>query len=543
MAEQTAYSTERLDHHGIVAGICYEIELVERVDTAVGEDGRKVSVGQAVLEMVLNGLGFVSRPLYLAPEFMAGKPVDILIGEGLTAEDFNDDRLGRALDRLYEVGVTEVFAYVASHAVAVTGIATDIVHLDSTSFSLEGEYELVEPDDQAVHGTYGYSRDHRPDLKQVVLSLICSHQSGIPTWLTALDGNAADSSQFPKTVQAYVAQFQEGDDMPVIVADTALYSADTLKELEGISWVTRVPASVSEVKGLYQTVSPEQMRSIGDGDYKVRTVESDYGGVSQRWVLFYSEGLYHREAASLQRVIDKERAEAEKVLRRLNRREYPTPEAARAAVETMAETWKFHTIQIEPHSIPKYRQRGRPHAEQPPDYHVWQPGAVLVEDHKAIDHAMRTKGKFVIATNVLDAQRLSDEALVDTYKGQNTTVERGFRFLKDPLFFAHSLFLKKPERIMALLMVMGLCLLVYALAEHRLRSELVNRDETLPDQTGTPTQRITMRRVFQVFEGIDILLLTTDGRQQRLILNLTDLHQRILDLLGRHVQQCYFQFA
>lgn len=543
MAEQAAYSTERLDHLGIVAGICHEIELVERVDALVGEDGRKVSVGQSVLEMVLNGLGFVSRPLYLAPEFMAGKPVDILIGEGLTAEDFNDDSLGRALDRLYEVGVTEVFAYVAAHAVAVMGIATDMVHLDSTSFSLEGEYEFVEPDDQAIRVTYGYSRDHRPDLKQVVLSLICSHQSGIPTWLAALDGNAADSSQFPKTVQTYVAQFKAGENVPVIVADTALYNADTVKELEGVSWVTRVPASVSEVKDLYQTVSLEQMRSIGDGDYKAWTVESDYGGVAQRWVLVYSEGLYHREAASLQRVIDKERDEVEKMLRRLNRREYPTPEAARAAVETMAETWRFHTVQIEPHSIPKYRQRGRPSAEQLPDYHVWQPGAALVEDSEAIDHAMHTKGKFVIATNVLDTQHLSDEVLVDTYKGQNATVERGFRFLKDPLFFAHSLFLKKPKRIMALLMVMGLCLLVYALAEHRLRSELVSRDETLPDQTGKPTQCITMRRVFQIFEGIDILLLTTDGGQQRLILNLSDLHHRILEMLGRHVRQCYFQFA
>jgi transposase len=200
-------------------------------------------------------------------------------------------------------------------------------------------------------------------------------------------------------------------------------------------------------------------------------------------------------------------------------------------------------VRIEPHSIPKFRQRGRPHAEQPPDYHVWQPGAALVEDSEAIDHAMHTKGKFVIATNVLDAQRLSDEALVETYKGQNTTVERGFRFLKDPLFFAHSLFLKKPERIMALLMVMGLCLLVYALAGHRLRSELVSRDETPPDKTGKPTQCITMRRVFQMFEGIDILLFTTEGRQQRLILNLTDLHQHILDLLGRHVQRCNFQFT
>ncbi len=543
MAEQTTYHSERLDHLGIVAGICHEIELIERVDALVGEDDRKVSVGQAVQAMVLNGLGFVSRPLYLAPEFLAGKPIDLLIGEGLIAEDFNDDSLGRALDQLYEAGITQVFAYVAAHAVAVMGIDTAMVHLDSTSFSLEGEYELVEPDDQAIRVTYGYSRDHRPDLKQVVLSLICSHQSGIPLWLKALDGNAADTAHFPNTVQAYVKQFQAGDDVPVIVADTALYSADNLKQLAGVSWVTRVPASVSEVKDLYQTIAPAQMRTLDDGDYQVWTLTSDYGGIAQRWLLVYSEGLYHRESASLQRAIDKERAEVEKILRRLNRQEYATPEAAQAAVETMAETWKFHTVQIAPQAIPKYHQRGRPCAEQVPDYHVWQPGATVVEDHAAIDHALRTKGKFVLATNVLDAQCLSDEAMVETYKGQNATVERGFRFLKDPLFFAHSLFLKKPERIMALLMVMGLCLLVYALAEHRLRAELVSRDETLPDQTGKTTQRITLRRIFQMFEGIEVLLLTTEGTQQRLILNLTELHQRILGMLGRQVQRCYLQLA
>jgi transposase len=543
MVEQATYRTERLDHLGIVAGICQEIELIERIDILVGEDDRKVRVGQAVQAMVLNGLGFVSRPLYLAPEFLAGKPVDMLIGRDLTAEDFNDDSLGRALDRLYEVGITPIFAQVATHAVAVMDIDTAMTHLDSTSVSLTGEYERDAPDEQAVQVTYGYSRDHRPDLKQVVLSLICSHQSGIPLWLKALDGNAADTRHFPQAVQAYVKQFQAGDDAPIMVADTALYSADNLQELDGVSWVTRVPASVSAVKDLYQTVVPEQMRSLGDGDYQVWAVTSDYGDVAQRWLLVYSEGLYHREAASLQRTIDKEHAEAEKILRRLNRREYATPEAAQAAVETMAETWKFHTVQFAPQTVPKYHQRGRPRVEQVPDYHVWQPGAVVVEDHTAIDHALRTKGKFVLATNILDPQRLSDAALVETYKGQNATVERGFRFLKDPLFFAHSLFLKKPERIMALLMVMGLCLLVYALAEHRLRSELVNRDETLPDQTGKPTQRITLRRVFQMFEGIEVLWLTIEGTQQRLILNLTELHHRILELLGRYVQRCYLHLT
>ena len=66
------------------------------------------------------------------------------------------------------------------------------------------------------------------------------------------------------------------------------------------------------------------------------------------------------------------------------------------------------------------------------------------------------------------------------------------------MFFAHGMYLKKPQRIMALIMVMTLSLLVYSLAEKHLRDALIKTDQTLPDQKGKPTQRITMRRVFQV---------------------------------------------
>jgi transposase len=93
--------TERLDHLGIVAGVCREIGLIEEIDRIVGPTERKVSVGQATQAMVLNALGFVGRALYLTPEFFANKPVELLIGEGITAADLNDDSLGRALDEAF----------------------------------------------------------------------------------------------------------------------------------------------------------------------------------------------------------------------------------------------------------------------------------------------------------------------------------------------------------------------------------------------------------------------------------------------------------
>src|SRR5439155_9591373 len=166
--DESDYQSQGLDHLGIVAGICNQIGLVEEIDLAVEPTGRIVTVGYAVKSMVLNGLGFVSRPLYLTPEFYANKPVDLLIGLGIEAADLNDDSLGRALDHLFEAGVTEVFARIAVRALRVFGIETRFSHLDTTAFSVSGEYQHegdeTKEEPVAIKLTYGYYKDHRPDL-------------------------------------------------------------------------------------------------------------------------------------------------------------------------------------------------------------------------------------------------------------------------------------------------------------------------------------------------------------------------------------------
>jgi len=120
------------------------------------------------------------------------------------------------------------------------------------------------------------------------------------------------------------------------------------------------------------------------------------------------------------------------------------------------------------------------------------------------------------------------------------TIERGFSFLKDPLFLASSVFVKKPQRIAALSLVMVLCLLVYRLAEHRLREQLAATGQTIPSQLKHPTDRPTMRWVFQCFEGIDLLHIR-HGPQPALalVLRLEPLHQQVLVLLGPSYEQFY----
>jgi transposase len=164
----------------------------------------------------------------------------------------------------------------------------------------------------------------------------------------------------------------------------------------------------------------------------------------------------------------------------------------------------------------------------------------LKPDPVAQEKIRITLGKFILATNEMDAQALPAKEMLSHYKEQGVSVERGFRFLKDPLFFAHSLFLKSPACIMALIMVMDLSLLIFALAKRQLRLRLKQENVTIPSQTGKPTQTSAMRRVFQMFEGIDLLLILKDDQVvSHQVLNLKPDHLKIIHLLGQQMQNCY----
>jgi hypothetical protein len=132
-----------------------------------------------------------------------------------------------------------------------------------------------------------------------------------------------------------------------------------------------------------------------------------------------------------------------------------------------------------------------------------------------------------------------DLALIQTYKAQSV-VERRFSFLKDPLFLASSVFVKKPRRIMALAFLMVLCLLVYRLAELRVRERLAAVHDTVPDQLRRPTTRPTMRWLVQCFEGIDLHHMTLpDGAQSTQVLRRSALHRQVLRLLGPTYEHSY----
>src|SRR2546430_14959524 len=229
MEEADQYTNERLDHLGIIAGVCQEIGLAAWLDAQDPGNRQRVSVGTATVAMVLNGLGFSNRQLYLVPQYFENKPVEHLLGEGITADMLNDDCLGRTLDWLYEHDVTTLFAGLALQARRRFGIAAQRLHIDTTSFSVSGDYVSREEGDPVpVAITYGYSRDHRADLKQWMLALATTHDGDVPTFLRPLDGNSSDKEQLSAAVKEVIKQLREqqpeAQEQQIVVFDSGGYS-------------------------------------------------------------------------------------------------------------------------------------------------------------------------------------------------------------------------------------------------------------------------------------------------------------------------------
>jgi transposase len=540
MQRQPVYRSQVLDHLGLVAGMFEELGIGEVIDHATQQNPeiRIVTAGHAVKAMVLNGLGFVNQQLYLVPQFFQNKPTSRLIAPAIAPEQLNDDTLGRALATLYVYGVTELYSLIAATAVQRLGLVPTFAHLDSTSFHVDGRYNSEEePDAQVIHITRGYSRDHRPDLNQVMLELLVEHQAGIPVLMKPLSGNTSDAIDFGHVITEHIAQLRSTYGTADLVADSALYSEANLQKLAltGSKWITRVPATLIEAQEALAHAQPETMAPLMEG-YRDHVQTSTYGGVAQRWVVIYSEPRHPQAQRTVEKSLLKQSAEEVKACKQLGRTAFACAADAQQALATFAQGLQATFLaKSTVHATPRYGKRGRPGLDTQPDQVVYQIAGALASSRAVRQALVDQHSCFILATNELDATQLPPQELLHGYKGQGHA-ERGFRFLKDPRFLASSLYLKKPERIMALLMVMTVCLLVYAALEYRIRTALKAHDTTFPAQKGKPIQTPTARWVFHYFVGIHVLL---TPEPWPLVLNLTEEHQHLLQLLGKPYERFY----
>jgi len=266
---------KNLDHLGLIAGTIDEIGIEEIINKRLGESKtEKISAGKVVKATILNALGLFSSPLYLFSKFFEGKATEHLMGEEIKSSYLNDDRLGRVLDKLYKIGIGEIFITVALEVIKKHKINMQTEHLDSSSFHVHGEYNYPEfnsgeGEPRPIKITRGYSRDHRPDLKQYTMELICARDGDIPLWMKMADGNAADIKEFAHSIKEFKSNFNfEG----LMVADAALYSQENLQYLDKIEWLSRVPLSV---KAAYKLVTETEEEALEASD----TQEYSYGEI------------------------------------------------------------------------------------------------------------------------------------------------------------------------------------------------------------------------------------------------------------------------
>ena len=533
------YRSKTLGHLGLVSGMIDELGLVEAIDNCVQTDGvsRDVSIGLICKALILNGLGFSQRTLYMVSSFFLDKPMESLLGADVSAEQLNDTVLGRALDVIHAYGCTELYGTIAPRICDVLGLKTKVAHMDSTDFHLDGVYNSREEevDPRLIHLRPGYSRDHRPDLNQAVLNPIVENEAGIVLHMQGLNGNTSDKTAFNNTIKEHIGQLKSVHNFNHIVMDSAGYTEKMLKDCAALSvkWITRVPETLNESKSVVSTTHAN-WTPLAPG-YEYVALNSNHATIDQRWLLVFSQEAYERELITLKKKYGKESEKECRAFSKLSKGIFDCEQDAQTAANNFVLKCKYLSVNhLIIKKVPFFDKQGRPkNGEAPSGHRFFIEGTVCCQMDD-FDKMARSKGKFIIATNDLDVVALPDNLLFAHYKEQSK-VERGFRFLKDPQFMASTLFVKKPERVEALLFIMTLCLSVYAALEYRMRQELKKQGLTLPNQLGKEVKNPTARWVFACFSGIHVLHVN----QKSVILNLNPFHLKVLDLLGNNYRKYY----
>lgn len=537
---ETDIQTNPFDHHGIVAAVCRDLKIAERIDAILGvHEKRIVSPGTAIVALILNGLGFADRRLYLTSQFFESKPVATLLEAEILASDLSDYTLGHTLDQIADYGSCSLFASVAFGIAIENNLLGNLSHLDTTSISVSGEYAENQVNDGepiAIQITHGHSKDHRPDLKQIMLSLVVNGPSHMPIWMEPQNGNSSDKKTFHETIKRVNAFKKQIDTSTPFkwVADSALYSKNKLLASNEYLWLTRVPETIAEAKEL--VMKPDELiewKSLGDG-YKVESHVSNYGNIEQRWLLVYSEKAYQKEKKTCEKNWAKMEVEVKNVIWHLGNKVFGCIQDAENKGDELRKQYPDFLFDVQANPVTKYLGKGKPKEGEMPKVMGYKLDIIAALDEQKMEMRLQRKGRFILATNELNLNQYSDEQMLREYKEQQN-VERGFRFLKDPWFMVDSIFLKSRRRIEALMMVMTLCLLVYNIAQYRLRKKLKDEKLTLPNQLGKEVQNPTMKWIFQIMEGVGVVRFYEIGRVEpvkELVTNMNDLRKKIIRLFG-----------
>jgi transposase len=401
-----------------------------------------------------------------------------LLQPGLTRAALNDYRLGHILDALFAANLHGVLSAVALKALEVYAIPTPWRHQDTTTIALDGAYEDEPQPPGAPRPAYGQSKDGRDDLKQVLLRLGVSGDGGVPLRIGVRDGNRSDSVETPLAIAECLALGLEGG--RGIVADSKASSRRTLGLCleQGMGLVTLVPRTCAvrqELEAWGQQQPPLPLLAEQPGRPKAQAprrwhgpsimrqgeVESSAGRTAQaegRFVVVHSSQLAQQQTQTYAAAQVKEAEAVADHVRHVPAQGFaclPDAEAAIAAYAGQGQghrgrrphLWRYHAVRYASVAAPRRTRRarrGRPAKRAPPPMEL---GYRIVVEGEVLANPEADNGWTVLATTV-DATVCPDADILQAYQDQNTTVEPGCRWIKNPAAIA-PVWLEKPERIAA----------------------------------------------------------------------------------------------
>jgi len=540
-------------------------EAIERlgihriVDQLLPIDTQRMRVSDAdCLTLMITNLLHGRVALYRMDRWLGSTDVGVVLGEDCPADAFGDARLGSTLDRIFAYGADDILSEVAT-AWLQSDHSPDAysVHADTTSVRLYGAYE-VEADPEAPTPAHGHSKDHRPDLKQLIYGLNLQGAVGIPLCFSFLDGNTPDSLANRFHLDRLAGILPPQDEV-TFVMDCKLFDPRSLGHVydAAFHFVTLMPRSYALRSELVEWAvaqqgefpelarAPGRTRSHQDRVYRgistIRpfTIDGPDTGkqvVDMRFLVVESSQLAAAFEAGLEDKLLRDRERASKAVAKLSKRVFTCSQDATDAMNRLKKPayHRITTAVVEETQTLKRTRPGRPRkGEMAPTRTVYR--VVLQDiavDQDKVDKARLHARFFVLATDHTDSAQWPDDKILAEYRHQYTVEgHTGFRWLKGPAAVA-PMFLKKPERIAALGLIFVLALMVRNYIQWRLRSQLQINNETLPNMNNQHNQRPTTESAFRLFQHIVVILVEVGGKiVQRLLQGIDEHVLHVLDLL------------
>ena len=529
----------------IVREYAKRINLVETVNQMV-DSQMELSPGDAILAMVIDTLTGRS-PLYRLKESFKDMDTELILGKSINPERFDDTNLGRAMDKTYETGAQKIFSQISQNAIGCFKLNTSGYHFDTTSVSVFGDYDC---EDSSLNITYGHSKAKRPDLKQFMVSMLCVDRN-IPIIGKTEDGNSSDktlNNKLLSNVSAYMAKHGVDCGASIYVADSAFVTGKNIAKAEEnkIRFLSRFPANFKECgRVIREAVDADNWEEIGaiskgtgskkrpPAHYRAFDSNVTVEGKSHRAVVIHSSAHDRRRQKRIDRMLKTDKANLDKKIKEITKVAFqcrPDADAAATGLINLARK-SLHQMSVEVSKMPHFG-RGRPRngEQRVPKSFDYNLIVKVEEDPEKTEELRLEAGCFVLITNVPvnnKEQEWSMANLLRLYKDQDG-IEKNFGFLKDPAIL-NAIFLKKPERIEVLGLILLLALLIWRLMERDLKLYVENTGELLPGWKQRMTKNPTSFMMSTKFLNIIVI---TIGNQRKLARPLNEVQIKYLKALG-----------